>query len=199
MQEYEDLKILVAEIEADISKASVVTLYLLRSVNLRLRPKLFMELKPGTRVVSHEFSMEDWAADERAEVLIDDRKHYIHFWIVPANISGKWKFIVPQDFFGVPYALEIEQKFQNFEGKVNIGDSVIPIKDARLEGNRIVFSVEQKSPNGTRTWLFEGQAKGHSLEGTLNLDSGEKLTSIRWRAKRDPSTIKPLDIGDSIE
>ncbi len=185
--------------EADISKASVVTLYLLRSVNLRLRPKLFMELKPGTRVVSHEFSMEDWAADEKTEVLIDDIKHYVHFWIVPANISGKWKFIVPQDLFGAPYALEIEQKFQNFEGKVNIGDSVIPIKDTRLEGDRIVFSVEQKNPNGTRTWLFEGQAKGHSLEGTLSLDSGEKLTSIRWRAKRDPSTIKPLDTGDSID
>ncbi len=185
--------------ETDVSKASVVTLYLLRSVNLRLRPKLFKELNPGTRVVSHEFSMEDWTADERTEVLVDERKHLIHFWIVPANISGKWKFLVPQDLFGAPYALEIEQKFQNLQGQVNIGDSNIPIKDARLQGDRVILSIEQKSQNGTRTWLFEGQAKGHTLEGTLRLDSGERLSTIKWQAKRDPSTMKPLDVGESID
>jgi SAM-dependent methyltransferase len=185
--------------EADIGKASVVTLYLLRSVNLRLRPKLFEELKPGTRVVSHEFSMEDWAADEKQEVLVNDRKHTVHFWVVPTNISGKWTLVVPQGIFGAPYALEIEQKFQNFEGKVNIEDSVIPIQNARLQGDRVTFSVEQKSQNGTRSWEFEGQCKGHTLEGNLRLDSGDRLTTIKWQAKRDPSTMKPLDSGESID
>ncbi len=184
--------------KTDVSKASVVTLYLLRSVNLRLRPKLFEELKPGTRVVSHDFSMDDWKADEREDVLVNDRKHTVFFWVIPANISGKWKFVMPKDLYGAPFALDIEQKFQNFEGKVYIEDSVIPIKNAHLQGSKVFFSVERQSQNGTQDWMFEGQAKGDALEGTLRLDTGERSTSTKWQAARDPSTKKPLDTGESI-
>jgi hypothetical protein len=183
----------------DIRQASVVTLYLLRSVNLRLRPKLFKELKPGTRVVSHDFSMDDWTADQKEEVLVNERKHSIFFWVIPANISGKWKFVFPQDLNEFPNALEIGQKFQTFEGKVYLGTSVLPVKDTRLQGDRIAFSIEQKGQNGMKTWQFEGQANGDAMEGTLRLDSGERLTTVKWKARRDPSTRKQLDSGERVD
>ncbi len=69
--------------EADLSSATVVTLYLLPDVNLKLRPKLFRDLRPGTRVVSHNYHMGDWQADEVAEVEVKGTKHYVYFWIVP--------------------------------------------------------------------------------------------------------------------
>jgi ubiquinone/menaquinone biosynthesis C-methylase UbiE len=71
--------------EVDLSEATVVTLYLLPDVNLRLRPKLLKELKPGTRVVSHNYGMGDWVADEIAELEVDGKAHYVYAWTVPAS------------------------------------------------------------------------------------------------------------------
>ncbi|MBW4679031.1 MAG: class I SAM-dependent methyltransferase [Microcoleus vaginatus WJT46-NPBG5] len=72
--------------KADLSKATVVTLYLLRSVNLKLRPKLLKELKPGTRIVSHSFDMGDWKPDRVVIVNNRDRKHVLYYWVVPETI-----------------------------------------------------------------------------------------------------------------
>jgi len=69
--------------QADLSEATVVTLYLLPDVNLKLRPKLFAELKPGTRVVSHNYGMGDWEPKEVAEIEIQGSTHYIYSWVIP--------------------------------------------------------------------------------------------------------------------
>ena len=75
---------------ADFHQASVMTLYLLTSVNLKLRPKILRELKPGTRVVSHNFGMGEWKPDQSSSVDVDDISHEVYLWVIPANISGTW-------------------------------------------------------------------------------------------------------------
>ena len=99
--------------DADISKATVVTLYLLSEVNLRLRPKLLRELSPGTRVVSHAFSMGEWKPEASTSVKLEEYMdpyvqdyrdpftldfwdfHTVYFWIIPADVKGTWKLTIP--------------------------------------------------------------------------------------------------------
>ena len=79
--------------ETDFSEATVLTLYLLPSVNLALRPKIFSECKPGLRIVSHDFDMGDWEPDQSSEIH-DDNYDTIYYWILPANVSGTWEWSV---------------------------------------------------------------------------------------------------------
>lgn len=141
--------------EADLSHATVVTLYLLSKVNLRLRPKLFRELRAGARVVSHDFSMGTWRADNSTvveEKLLNYKsardplsfndywdKHNVYFWIIPANASGVWEWTMPALSGDVLYSLLIEQTFQEINGKALEGYSKLEIKDGKIVGNRLNF------------------------------------------------------------
>ncbi len=179
--------------KVDFSEASVLTLYLLNSVNLRLRPKLFELLKPGTRVVSHDFSMADWEADEKTDLFVDHKYHYIYFWVIPANLSGLWTLSLPSELSRFPVKLEIEQEFQQIEGHLKIKNMQIPIEEARIVGDKLTFNWVQKSTNGPRTWSFEGRATGHSLTGLVSSDSREKQPNLNWKAEREPNSMRPLD------
>ena len=195
--------------EADISQASVVTLYLLSTVNLRLRPKLFRDLKPGTRVVSHDFSMADWMADKTVTVeekfdyipfqdtrLTDNpwNKHTIYFWIIPANVSGVWKWTMPTRSGEKLYRLEIDQTFQRvkvqaFEDSVSLPAEVI---DGKIEGNKLEFTVERTAEGRKEQLHFVGFAAGHSMEGRVKI-AGKPGAEEKWTAKRDPSTQKAIE------
>lgn len=179
--------------KVDFSKASVLTLYLLNSVNLRLRPTLFELLKPGTRVVSHDFSMSDWEADEKTDLFVEHKYHYIYFWIIPANLSGLWTLSLPQELASSPIILEIEQEFQKMEGHFNIKDVHIPIEEAKIVGDKVTFKWVQKNTNGPSTWFFEGQAKGHTLTGLVSWNAQDKHQNLKWKAERDPNSMRPLD------
>ncbi len=179
--------------ETDFSQASVLTLYLLNSVNMRLRPKILEELKPGTRVVSHDFSMGEWKADQKADLMVDYRIHNVYFWVVPANTSGKWRFNQPSNLPFVPFTLNLQQKFQTIEGHITNRSEVIRLKSADLTGSRIVFSFDRDSQDQAQTLTFEGTVKGHTMEGTLTILSGEKREAFKCQAKRDPKTKRPLD------
>ena len=179
--------------KVDFRKASVLTLYLLNSVNLRLRPKIFELLKPGTRVVSHDFSMAEWEADAKTDLFVEQKYHYIYFWIVPANLSGLWTLSLPSELSRSSITLEIEQKFQKIEGRFRIKDTQVPIEEAKLVGDKVTFKLVQKNANGPRTWSFEGQVKGHLLTGLVSLGSREKQQNLKWKAERDPNSMRPLD------
>src|SRR5690606_6869746 len=96
--------------KADISEATVVTLYLLHSVNVQLRPKLLNELRPGTRIVSHAFDMDDWQADERVRL----GSTSLYKWIVPAQVGGEWEW---ERFDGKLYSVDLEQHYQQVTGR----------------------------------------------------------------------------------
>ncbi len=201
--------------EADISRATVVTLYLLPRVNLRLRPKLFHELNPGARVVSHDFDMGKWNPDDK-KILNDNNadfspprdpivfdsfvldgnwdRHTVYLWIVPANVTGVWRWTIPTISGAKQYSLELEQIFQEVQGKAYEDTSLIPvsIKNGKIEGNRLVFTLERIREKHTEQLLFDGVVRGHTMEGVVRI-AGNPNSKVKWRAERVLSTFKAID------
>jgi SAM-dependent methyltransferase len=146
--------------ETDFSQATVVTLFLLPALNVRLRPTI-LKMKPGTRVVSNTFDMGDWQADS-TEHLIDCQSFCrAYLWIVPAQVEGVWQLGDSE--------LSIEQKYQTFTGKLTTGNVIAPVK-GRLDGDRITFTAA-----GTE---YSGRVTGNAMEGTA------KPSEAAWKAVR---------------
>jgi len=146
---------------ADLSKATVITMYLLPQLNLKLRPTL-LELKPGTRVVSHAFTMGDWPDDKTVEK--EGRTAYL--WIVPAKVEGVW---ASQNGSGSA-ELKLTQTFQNVQGSLKIGGKEIAIKNGKLEGERITFAAGDQE--------YAGHVSGKTIEGTVKSGGREQ----KWSA-----------------
>jgi hypothetical protein len=150
--------------ETDLSKATVITMFLLPDINLRLRPKI-LELKPGTRVVSNTFTMEDWDADEIATVGEDCTSWCTAlFWIVPAKAGGVWTLAGGE--------LELTQRFQMVSGTLRLKGANTPITDGRLRGDQITFTAGDTK--------YTGKVNGTSMEGmATNGSSGTKWTATK--------------------
>ncbi len=121
--------------ETDFRDATVITMYLLTSVNLRLRPKLLADLKPGTRLVSHSFEMGEWRPDKTSLVATsfgDERD--VHFWIVPANVTGRWEWDLADGDRSIHFVLEAAQEFQDVTATGKEGDWPLAVGDIRLAG-----------------------------------------------------------------
>jgi len=147
--------------ESDFSGATVLTLFLLTDLNLKLRPTI-LKMKPGTRVVSNTFGMGDWQPDQMVEAPEGCQSFCrASLWIVPADVAGGWQVGESQ--------LSIEQKYQAFTGKLTTGNVIAPITDGKLDGNKIAFTA-----GGT---TYTGQVSGNAMEGTVS--SGGK-----WQATR---------------
>lgn len=137
--------------EHDFSEATVVTMYLLTQVNLKLRPRLLSELKPGTRIVSHQFNMGDWEPDETKTLSGRD----IYFWVVPAKVEGKWQWSDGGD----TYEVELRQHYQKLEGVLKVGGKEVPLRNARVNGEQVTFTAEVDG----KPRSFEGKLKGEQL------------------------------------
>jgi SAM-dependent methyltransferase len=135
--------------EIDFSDATVVTLYLLPELNLRLRPTI-LDMKPGTRVVSHSFLMDDWEPDERS--MTDDGQAYL--WIVPAKVDGVWTFR-PEGDRKDAFNVQLTQKFQEVSGSVNKE----PLASAELKGEQLTLSF----PENGATTRIEGRVNGDRI------------------------------------
>jgi hypothetical protein len=157
---------------SDFTKATVITMYLLPALNLKLRPQI-LAMRPGTRVVSHSFSMDDWEADETSSM--DGRRAY--FWVVPANVAGAWAFESTGGGATEKSELALEQRFQKIEGSLGVGGQVqAGLRDARLRGFGISFSyVDSASVRRDLT----GRVSGNRMEGSYRTDNG---TEGRWTA-----------------
>lgn len=152
--------------ESDFSQATVVTMFLLPELNLRLRPTI-LYLKPGTRIVSNTFGMQDWQPDETATVSEGCTQYCTaHLWIVPAKVGGTWKL---QDGDLIENLL-LEQTFQMIAGTLKSGKESIQI-NGKLEGNKISFQAEGVE--------YIGSVNGNSING----DYKGKSTS-KWIATR---------------
>jgi SAM-dependent methyltransferase len=153
----------------NFTEATVVTMYLLPGLNMKLRPTL-LGMKPGTRVVSHSFTMEDWEADEISTM--DGRRAY--FWVVPANVMGTWSL----DAGGAKTELALEQTFQKINGTVSLGGVQGGLREARLRGANIAFAyVDDK---GVRR-DFTGQVNGRQMQGSFRDEKGQ---TGNWTASR---------------
>src|SRR5687767_9643873 len=118
--------------ETDLTPATVLTMYLLPSINVKLRPKI-LELRPGTRVVSHDFTMGDWKSD-----LTETNNWRIHMWIVPARVAGKWQMRGGARNF----ELAIDQTYQEFRGTVSADGRTLPMRNTRLRAGTIEFTFD---------------------------------------------------------
>jgi len=137
--------------ETDFSQANVITMFLLSSINLKLRPKI-LDLKPGTRIVSNTFTMEDWKEDDSVTVTAQEGCNtycVAYFWVVPAKVGGNWR-LGQSD-------LVIKQEFQMLSGSLTADGKSIPVS-GRLRGEQLSFTV-----GGAR---YDGRVSGNSISGT---------------------------------
>lgn len=150
----------------DFSKATVVTMYLLPELNLRLKP-LLLKMAPGTRVVSHSFDLGSWEADE---VIVGANSYYGYYWVVPAPVHGQWTLKTAE---GQAMTLQLVQKFQKLEGSVLYKGKKFPLTRGGLNGAQIslLFYDENTVPHA-----LSGQVKGTAVEGSLAV--GETKTRI---------------------
>lgn len=177
--------------ETDVREATVMLIYLLPEINLRLRPKFLREMKPGSRVVSHVFDMGDWRPDERS--LIGWRSVYL--WLIPANVTGDWSW-APAEEPGQSHTLRIRQDFQRIRGELIRAGWRIGISAPRLSGDRISFHVEQDVGGVPVRTQYEGVVEGNTITGTVV--SGSGVRAVRWHAVRDHSTAGRIDEGPRI-
>ena len=147
--------------ESDFSQAQVITMFLLPSINIKLRPKI-LNLKPGTRIVSNSFDMEDWKADETATASGCDHWCTAHLWIVPAKVGGTWK--LPQG------ELNLKQTFQMISGTLRNGNVTTPIS-GKLNGDQISFTAGAAQ--------YTGRMNGNAIEGTVKGGSDGKWSATR--------------------
>jgi len=150
--------------ESDFSKATIITMFLLPDINLRLRPKI-LDLKPGTRIVSNTFTMQDWEADQTV-TLEEDCSGWCTalLWIVPAKVDGSWKMNEG--------TLTFDQEFQFFDGSLTLGSNNLAIRDGKLNGTEISFTAGSA--------IYTGTVNGNTMSGTVNING----QSSKWSASR---------------
>lgn len=139
--------------QTPLGDADVLTLYLSNDINFRLRPRILAQMRPGARVVSHDFNMGDWRPDQTQRV----GTATVNLWIVPARIHGRWTMNVG----GQRATLIVNQRYQQFTGAVTVNDQSTRIEQGRINANSIRFIVRA---NGVRR-IFEGQVNGDSMGG----------------------------------
>ena len=144
--------------ESDFSQATVITMYLLPQLNVKLRPKI-LDLKPGTRIVSHAFTMEEWTADQTDS--FESRTAYL--WIVPAKVEGAWQLAQGE--------LTLKQNFQMVAGTLKSGGNTMTIANGRLRGDQISFSAGNAE--------YTGRVNGNTIEGTVKGSSSGSWSATR--------------------
>jgi hypothetical protein len=157
--------------ESDFTQATVLTMFLLPDINLRLRPQI-LEMKPGTRVVSNSFTMGEWTADEVA--VVEEKEGCsmyctANLWVVPAKVGGTWKLQKGE--------LMLRQNFQAFSGTFKSGNTTTAIVDGKLTGDVITFSIGKD--------YYTGRVNGNTMQGTFR-SAGK---TIRWNATQ---VVKPV-------
>ena len=169
----------------DISDATVVTMYLFPRVVMQLRPRLLRELKPGTRIVSHEFALDEWQPDAKVTVPVPDKPYgapysEVYLWIVPANASGKWRWRAP----GAARDDEatLEQTFQKLDGAGSVEGRPGRIIEGRVNGDEVRFAFRSGN-QGSAVYQFSGRLTGDELRGTA-IVRGETAAQREWRAVR---------------
>lgn len=166
--------------KTDVSKATVITLYLLPEMMRKLRTKLFTEPRPGTRIVSHDYHFDEWMHDSEISFDVPEKEFIsgvpratLYLWVVPAKIDGAWRMQI--DGQG-DYDVALKQNYQKFEGKAESASRKASLMEPQLSGTEIRFVMPLAGGRGR----FLGKVEGDRMEGTANLDG----KTMRWRATR---------------
>ncbi|TMA63030.1 MAG: class I SAM-dependent methyltransferase [Deltaproteobacteria bacterium] len=178
--------------KADISKATVVTLYVLPDFMEKLRPKLMAELKPGTRIVAHDYYMSEWYPDRQQMLTVPEKvkangtdKAYLYLWIVPSVVAGSWRMELDlggsqRQFIG----LWFDQRYQMLDAAAEHALGTTKVEKLLLRGNEISFNLTI----GANPYQFTGKVNDGKMEGTA-VTAGNSQP-IPWRAGKLPSEKK---------
>ena len=178
--------------KADLSKATVVTLYVLPDFMERLRPKLLSELKPGTRIVAHDYYMSEWYPDRQFSLTVPEKvkangtdKAYLYLWIVPSVVRGNWRMEFGSGSRRQLIVLEFEQHYQMIHASAENILGQMKIDNPLLRGQEISFDLLL----GANPYRFTGKVSDDGrMEGTAVTPGGAR--PIPWRATKWPPPTK---------
>jgi len=178
--------------KADISRATVVTLYVMPDFMEKLRPKLLAELKPGARIVAHDYYMSGWHPDRQFSLTVPEKvkangtdKAYLYLWIVPSVVAGDWRMeFDPGGNRRQLMVLTFEQRYQLLNASATNILGEMKIENTRLRGNEISFDLM----TGTGPYRFIGKVDGNKMEGTA--DAPKSKQPIAWAARKLPAESK---------
>jgi SAM-dependent methyltransferase len=181
--------------ETDLRNATVVTLYLLPTLNERLRPKLFRELKPGSRVVSNAFDMGEWKADRTLTVpSVGGYSSFGYYWVIPADVAGTWKVTLADKTVGgenakPEYDVRFEQRYQQVtDGSGETEGSAVPVTNVRLVGDSLSFILGDTLSTDTPGLRFAGRVRGDRMSGKVRTGNGKEGS---WTARRTERGQRP--------
>jgi SAM-dependent methyltransferase len=175
--------------ETDIREATVVTLYLLPQLNRQLRPKLLSDLRPGTRVVSHDFDMDDWPPDKVIYVPGSTYEHTVFYWVIPANVDGVWRMSVPAPTGERRYLLRIQQQYQEVRGTVSAEGEATLIANATLTGDQLRFAVITGIKGEEVRMSFDGRVSGDAMRGSVEVQGGAMAGRYDWTSQREAAGV----------
>ncbi len=169
--------------KTDISQASVLTMYLLPDTVNMLRDKLFTELKPGTRVISHDYGLNGWIHDQLKEMDLQEKVKVsgvtttlIYVYTVPSRVAGTWNLRLPAALARESAPLTMRQQYQRLSGQIQLGGRSVELDEARMKGEQIGFKLAL----GGRQYTFSGTVKGEAIEGVVDGLAGKAA----WSAQR---------------
>lgn len=165
----------------DLRKATVVALYLLPELNVRLMPKFLSEMKPGARIVSHRWDMGKWKPD----MTLKAYDTTVHLWFVPAQVGGSWRLTLRNEKGSREFNLAIKQNFQRIRATLSDGKRKYTIEDAVIQGTDIVISVEDAVRGKIFVLKLEGEVKGDNIEGAAFIREGDTPFAVEYSMKAE--------------
>ncbi len=180
----------------DFSKASVLTLYLLPEMNLRLRPRILGTLKPGARVVAHDFALGEWAPDRTVAIDVPGKAYgpprsTLYLWTVPAQVAGVWRWRVPVDCacYQPEAVLTLTQTFQRIEGTATVNGVPVQVADAQLAGDTLRFTLVRDNGGAQSRAVYAGRVRAGRVSGTLANDGAGR--PLKWEARHTVKAAVP--------
>ena len=176
--------------ETDLRGVNVVTMYLLPEVNLKLVPRLLAQLKPGARIVSHDYDLGPWPFDEMIELALAEKmvgplgRSRIFLWVVPGDARGKWVSEMPGH--GGRWQFDITQKYQELDVDARTASGPLMVRGARVRGEEIRLAVTGAVGGKGYNHMFRGRIAGGTIEGEIRISDGDNYRTIPWKASRQP-------------
>ena len=164
--------------QTDLSPASVLTTYLLPHLNVRVRPQLLAQMKPGSRVVAYAFHMGEWQPD----AVVQSKGLTVHHWIVPAAAMGQWRWAYDGIGYARDYEMDVRQDFQFISGAARSKTGFAYLRDMQLQGDRISFRLTEEAGSALAQTYYEGRIEGDAIKGTAR--TNDQPTVRAWTAKR---------------
>jgi hypothetical protein len=153
-------------------------------VNLQLRPRIFAQLKPGARVVSHEFDFGAWKPDAQRRLAVPDKPYgppssMVYLWIVPANAAGRWRGQIVQNGKPLDYDATFEQTFQALSGSAQVAGKPARVENPRVRGEDIAYTLVASIDGREARYELSGRIAGESMEGKARAPGGSAEASFR--------------------